>query len=56
MAEFICNREYLYEFYRHLDFSNQNVIVIDEDSLHFKHLKVLNLTGCNIKVNLLEFR
>jgi hypothetical protein len=51
MAEHICNKEYLFEFYRHLNFDNQKIAVIDEYSLKFKNLTVISLIQNDIKVN-----
>lgn len=43
MAEFICNREFLNEFYTHLQFMYSGITQIDADSLKLTNLKVLNL-------------
>ena len=43
MAEFICNKEFLNEFYRHLQFENANIIEIDMETSCLKNLRVLNL-------------
>lgn len=51
MAEHICNKEYLFEFYRHLSFDHQGLSTIDETCLRFRNLAVLSLSQNNIKVN-----
>lgn len=50
MAEHICNKEYLFEFYRHLSFDHQGLNTIDETTLRFRNLAVLSLTQNKIKV------
>lgn len=50
MAEFICNKEHLFEFYQHLSFQQQNLFQIDEATLRFKNIKILQLVQNNIKV------
>ena len=51
MAEHICNREFLYEFYRHLAFHGQELRTIDEGSLRFRNLGELSLVQNQIKVS-----
>lgn len=53
MAEFICNQEYLYDFYRQLSFPGKNLECIDSNSLRFHNLKVLDLSRNSIKVDCL---
>jgi hypothetical protein len=52
MAEFICNKDYLFEFYRHLSFAQKNIVRIDEGCLIFKNVKILNLVRNNIRVGM----
>ena len=48
MAEYICNKEFLNEFYSHLAFNGANIHQIDDDSLLLSNLKVLNLCKNNL--------
>jgi hypothetical protein len=48
MAEFICNREYLQEFYQSLLLPSQNMHIIDSRTLLFSNLKTLNLAQNSI--------
>lgn len=53
MAEHICNREFLYEFYRHLAFDCLELRNIDEGTLRFRNLEELSLVQNQIKVGLI---
>lgn len=50
MAEYICNREFLFEFYTHLQFVNSRISSIDIDTLKLTNLKILNLFSNQISV------
>lgn len=50
MAEFLCNREYLNEFYTHLQFMYSGITSIDSDATKLCNLKTLNLFHNNITV------
>lgn len=49
-AEYVCNKEFLYEHYTTLYFLNQGISVIDDDSLRFINLQYLKLNGNNVAV------
>lgn len=51
MAEHICNRDFLFEFYRHLSFNVQELRSIDEGSLRLRNLGELSLVQNQIKVS-----
>lgn len=44
MAEFICNRDFLFEFYRTLKFTHQKIEVLDQSTERFKNLHTLHLS------------
>lgn len=48
MATFICNYEFLYEHYEELHFIKRGLTAIDEKTLLFKNLMVLNLCDNNL--------
>ena len=48
MATFICNYDFLYEHYEELVFIKRGLTVIDEKTLLFKNLVVLNLCENNL--------
>lgn len=53
MAEFICNKPFLYEFYTSLAFIGKGIKVIDHDSAKFSQLKTLNLS--ENKISTIEY-
>lgn len=50
MAEFICNKEYLYEFYKSLHFDRMGISTIDSAMLRFSNLQILSLKQNNISL------
>jgi hypothetical protein len=48
MAEFICNKEFLFEFYQALSFVDKQLHNIDSHTLKFSNLKTLNLVSNKI--------
>lgn len=50
MAEWICNLEFLYSFYKHICFESCRIGALDSESLRLSNLKELNLVGNKISV------
>jgi Leucine-rich repeat (LRR) protein len=48
MAEFICNKEFLFEFYQTLSFVDKQLSNIDSLTLKLSNLRTLNLVSNNI--------